>query len=482
MRALVLAGGGLKAGYQAGCLQVLLDEAKLRFDYVDAASGGCFNAAMICNGMTGTQIADAWRTLDPLAILSFDVAQLLRGPWARSIGTSVGLRERVFPHFGLNFEQMRAYRGADVRFNHFNFTTKENVGLSHVRIDADYLCASVALPFWFPPVTVNRETLVDSVYHTDGNIEAVREHRPSFDEIWAIWTVARTRDYRNGFLAQHFHILEMAADGNFFPVWKKIAADATVVGHAIVQEVAMHYLFNFSRDRMAAAVELGVADARRYCVEHHVPLQTPPAPAPSRASSVSFCEKLVGDVLLDEGGRTRAVPLEFEATIETGDLDRFITDPAHVASGSGTLRIGRDSFACSGTVALFVDRLGPDGLGRQRATIEPGHKRFAYDFAFRDRAGELRRFEATKYCDCDSPAGLWADTTTAFVALSRGGNRYGAGILRNSFLRFARQLTTFRAPGSGPIASLGAIVRFNRWFAVNCLDVYFRDIIDYAPF
>ena len=39
-RALILAGG-LKVAYQAGVLQVWLDEAKLAFDDADGASGGC---------------------------------------------------------------------------------------------------------------------------------------------------------------------------------------------------------------------------------------------------------------------------------------------------------------------------------------------------------------------------------------------------------------------------------------------------------
>ena len=50
-RALVLAGGGLKVAFQAGVLEVWLDEAGVTFDHVDAASGGCFNAAMLCQGM-----------------------------------------------------------------------------------------------------------------------------------------------------------------------------------------------------------------------------------------------------------------------------------------------------------------------------------------------------------------------------------------------------------------------------------------------
>ena len=66
-RSLILAGGGIKVAFQAGALQVWLDEAGLKFNHVDAASGGVFNLAMLCQGMTGTQIANNWRNIDPLA-------------------------------------------------------------------------------------------------------------------------------------------------------------------------------------------------------------------------------------------------------------------------------------------------------------------------------------------------------------------------------------------------------------------------------
>lgn len=51
-RSLILAGGGLKVGFQAGVSQVWLDEAGLRFDHADAASGGCLNLAMYCQGLS----------------------------------------------------------------------------------------------------------------------------------------------------------------------------------------------------------------------------------------------------------------------------------------------------------------------------------------------------------------------------------------------------------------------------------------------
>ena len=39
-RSLMLAGGGVKVAYQAGVLQVWLDEAGLEFDHADGAQGG----------------------------------------------------------------------------------------------------------------------------------------------------------------------------------------------------------------------------------------------------------------------------------------------------------------------------------------------------------------------------------------------------------------------------------------------------------
>ena len=63
-QSLILAGGGLKVGYQAGVLQVCVDEAGLTFDHADGASGGCFNLAMYCQGMSGRKMADNWRNLD----------------------------------------------------------------------------------------------------------------------------------------------------------------------------------------------------------------------------------------------------------------------------------------------------------------------------------------------------------------------------------------------------------------------------------
>jgi len=68
-RSLILAGSGMKVAFQAGVLQVWLDEARLdgaslTFDHADGASGETLNLAMYCQVMSGTQIGPsekAWQ-------------------------------------------------------------------------------------------------------------------------------------------------------------------------------------------------------------------------------------------------------------------------------------------------------------------------------------------------------------------------------------------------------------------------------------
>ena len=107
-RALVFAGGGLKVAYQAGAVQVLLDEAQIDFDLADGASGGVFNLAMWCQGMTGRQIADNWRSYRPLGGFSPNLRAWLRGPWAASALTDSGLRRRGLTGFGLDWHAIRS--------------------------------------------------------------------------------------------------------------------------------------------------------------------------------------------------------------------------------------------------------------------------------------------------------------------------------------------------------------------------------------
>ena len=107
-RALILAGGGMKVAWQAGVLQVWLDEAGLKFDIYDAASGGVFQLAMLCQGMSGMQIADSWRSLHPEAAAGFNFPEIVKLPYAESLFTLDSFRSKVFRGWGLDWEKIRS--------------------------------------------------------------------------------------------------------------------------------------------------------------------------------------------------------------------------------------------------------------------------------------------------------------------------------------------------------------------------------------
>jgi len=559
VRSLILAGGGMKVGYQAGCLQVLLDELKLDFDHIDAASGGCFNAAMMASGMSGTQVADQWRTMDATAFTTLNWREFWKFPFIRSVGTDDGLRRIFRDIWQLDFAAIRSRTQPVFTFNHFDFTEKRVAVVENRDLDEDLLIASVTLLFWLPAIARGNGWVFDAVWCTDGNVgEAVRR---GATEIWAIWTVSDTPELRPGPLAQYFHLVETVAGGRFKDEWAeiaevnaRIAAHGPIPGpatdlavrlaraavspgaphqppppgrvaidqHLIRQEVPVHYLFNFSRDRMAAAVEMGVRDAREYarCIgmlpPHPVhalgavaagtpatiPSATgnsapasatrpvsPPAQRPGR--SVTFREAMRGFFMPGEGdpvrgeqrGRAAGNRLSVTLTISTNDLDRFLHQPEHLGSAEGWLTcplLSGSRMRTLGTFALLVNE-------RDRGITVPGRKRFLYELEFTDRHGASYRLSGEKRVFAGRGLTVWPDTTTLYVRLDTNASGswtpYGAGVIHVLLLDFLVELTTFRAHGTRGVREfVSAIARYGAFFAGQLSDVYARKLIDYAPF
>ena len=123
-RSLMLAGGGVKIAFQASVLQVWLDEAGIDFDHGDAVSAACFNLAMGTQGMSGRQIADNWRNLDPIVGVDLNWSQLARLIYAESLFKLDAFRYKVFPAWGLDWEKIRA-SAREATFNVYNFSKHE---------------------------------------------------------------------------------------------------------------------------------------------------------------------------------------------------------------------------------------------------------------------------------------------------------------------------------------------------------------------
>ncbi len=494
-RSLILAGGGLKVGYQAGVLQVWLDEAGLTFDHADGASGGCLNLAMYCQGMTGRKIADNWRNLDPFLPVDVNLEGLW--PMAPSLFTHDNFRSRVLPFWGIDWNVIRQFARA-ATFNVFNFSKKQLEVVPPSQMTEDHLIASIALPMWFPPVKINGDTYFDAVYITDANLEeAVRQ---GADEIWAIWTVSRRDEWRDGFVAQYFQIIETVADTHFFAFWKRLEENnariaagqpgefgRTIALNLIEAEVPVHYLLNFSRDRMAEAVNAGVEDARAWCRARNIPLTSPPSTTPGPSSpvtSIEFTEVMKGHL---EAGVTANTHAEFEAAATAGkaanrslsfqltvvapDVDHFITSPKHETQASGFVEsplIGGRSTSASGVINILVDAGDPTRKQMKYRLLITGADDRPYTLVgFKDVSGQTL-------------ASAWPETTTLYTTLLSGhvpeggsGPTIASGVvvIRPEDFLF-RQLFSFRVKGPTAAARTQAMARFGAMFMGKLWDVY----------
>ena len=506
-RSLMLAGGGMKVAFQAGVLQVWLDEAGVDFDHVDGASGGCLNLAMLCQGMSGQQIADNWRTLHPIAGVSFNLVQYQRLFFARSIFTLDGYREKVFPSWGLDWAVIRT-SGIDATFNAYNFSKQQLEIFEPRDMTEDRLCACISLPMWFPPVVLGQDTYIDAVYVTDCNLEEAIDR--GADEIWVIWTVSETGKWNDGFVNNYFQIIEAAANGRFKQVCKRIDANNAAISanragefgrhielKILRHEVDLNYIFNFSNDRVAEAVNQGVSVARAWCEAKGLPLQ-PPARAPAVASnlapspptSVQFSEVMKGFIQAgqtdcDEGQRSaRADDLraEFALTIKIDDIDRFMSDPLHEATVEGTVESaawrGRSPVA-RGTFNLLVDGESPDS------------RKMWYRLHFVDDDGNPLTLVGRKDVHGGDSTDAWTDTTTLFVRVLEGDVQpadeksariVAAGIVQIHLLDFLRELHTFKASGPTIGAEERALERFGALFLAKLWDVYARHVLPASPF
>jgi predicted patatin/cPLA2 family phospholipase len=505
-RALVLAGGGLKVAFQAGVLQVWLDEAGLTFDDADGASGGVFNLAMYCQGMTGRQIADNWRLADPKRGIAPNWRGLARGPFAPSLFTLDRYRRNVFRDWGLDWDRIRAspHRAT---FNAYDFSRNRLTVREPADVDEDYLVAAVSLPMWFPPVVIDGDTHIDAVYITDANLEeAIRR---GADELWVIWTVSRQRVWRAGFVAQYFQVIETVANGHFQRVLDRIAAsnargEAGEFGRHIEvrvleAEVPLHYLVTFSRARVAEVVNMGVRAARRWCADNGIEV-TPVDEVAAPRTRLAFTEEMSGWFAFGEtdprrgavSGREQGTRLAFRLTIDIDGVDRFLLDPLHEAAVRGWVdceALGGRLPVTSGGFNLFV---------QQDVT---GHQRMHYRLHFADAAGHLLTLVGHKDVRDDAGLDLWSDTTTLFVHVLQGHvvpDRHGgdpgwtaepdgadgvvgAGVLRLTPLDLARQLTTVRAYAPTAGERVQVVRRFGQLFFGKLWDVYAQEVLSSSP-
>lgn len=473
-RALVMAGGGIKVAYQAGVLQVWLDEAGIDMHVATGASGGTLNLAMWCQGYTGGQIADAWRAYRPLDSASLNPRMLFHGPFCPSMMTQRGLRKRVFPGFGLDWNAIRT-SGRQGAFDTYNFTAHEHRAVPAAEMTEDLLASAVALPWWFNPVRIGSDTYIDAVFATDANLdEAIRL---GATELWVVWTVSTRGIWRGGFVNGYFQMIEAMANAGLRSALRRIEDSnaAIAAGHKgqyphpvkvrlLAAEVPLHYLVAVRRGKVRRAVELGVQHAREWCAEREIPLNgtgsvNGSAPA-GKPAGISFHERMTGQLRVGDIPPEK-VPCALELDVTIADVEKFVADPAHTARVQGYVdcpALGEELPIRSGTVHLLAEKAA-------------GDLRMSYDLTVTDRGGRTLRFLGEKLVHRDTRLDLWRDTTTLYTTVHDVADHaeIAAGVLRLTPAGLLRQLATMRGKGGQPV---GALTRFLRFFLGRLADTY----------
>jgi predicted acylesterase/phospholipase RssA len=481
-RALVMAGGGLKVAYQAGALQVLLDEAELDFDLADGASGGVLNLAMWCQGMTGRQIADNWRSYRPLDGFAPNVSAWLRGPWGTSVLTFGGLRRRILPGFGLDWHAIRT-TAREAVFELFDVSRQELQSVPAAQMTEDRLLSGIALPMWFPPVRVSGSTYIDAVFATDGNLEEMI--RRGATEVWVIWTVSTRGNWAPGFVPEYFVMIEAAANSRLRLALQRIEQNNADIAegregmfgrHIAVRllsaEVPMGYLLNMRRKTMARAVDLGVKDTQAWCERQGIPLTPPAEASPDPApDGLRFHEVMSGKLTVGEVPRNDVSEMRLDLDVVIHDIERFMTDPGHVAEVYGTVMctaLGGQLAIRSGTVSLLADASGADGT----------EKTMTYDLRVVDGKRRALQVHGVKRLLRGARPEPWTDSTTLTTEIrdEATGRVLAAGILQISVAGFLRQLTTFRVSAPTIRERMGTLAHFGGFFADQLWQVYVRPV------
>jgi hypothetical protein len=266
----------------------------------------------------------------------------------------------------------------------------------------------------------------------------------------------------------------------------------------------MHYLINFSRDRVAEAVNLGVKRAREWCEKNGIALRTDSTDYPTDIhdahTQISFTEDMKGFATFGEPdyqsgyakGREAGTGLMFHLSMVIDGVNRFVTRPEHDTSQiTGYVeceKLGGRLPVESGTFNLIVDQ------------ADSSQKHMYYRLFFKSADGDPITLSGFKVIKDDPGFDFWADTTTLYTTLFRGHisvereaelrsdpdelekARLASGIIHIYLTDFLKQLTTFRAYGPTISDRAAALSRFGRLFMGKMWDVYAKDVLTAGPF
>lgn len=488
-RALILPGGGMRVAYQAGALKALHDHG-LRFSFADGASGGTMNLAALLSGVTPDDLCRRWRTLEVKGFVSpRPLAAYLRFPAMGAFGDFDGIRGRVFPHLGIDLDRLRRAQSVRATFNVCDFDDKVVVSIPQSEMSIELLLAGISLPLVTPAVSYRGRTYTDAVWIRDSNL--METVRAGANEIWVVWCIGNTPEFKNGLIEQYVHMIEMSALGALHDELNEIAAlnagiargerpyghDRPIVVHIVKPTCPIPLDTDFMAGRIdgSTLVDCGHRDAAGY-----LRTMTPDGVALTPASTkmtpsgqgLSFREAMTGRLTFGAtdpvagAEDVAAIPFVLRATIDIRDVQKFVSDPMHAAELTGHIYAPRAGFVLpctSGAFRLFSP--GPDADATEMV-YEMGYMRDGRPYYFRGR----------KTVRIGPPWRGWRDTTTLHVTLHEieaDGPVIAAGTLRLDVFDLFALLGTLHAVNcEGWPARSRAVLGFASFFTKELWRTY----------
>lgn len=491
-RSLILAGGGMRVAYQAGVLCALFN-AGLTFTHADGTSGGTMNLAMLFSGLSPVEMCDRWRTLDVKQFASFMPIQDYLKAWdLPAMGDAQGIRQRVFPHLGIDAGRINATTGMQGTFNVCNYTLKTSEVIPHQEVDLDLLVAGISLPIFMPPVEKNGSLYLDSVWIKDANLmEAVRR---GSEELWLVWCIGNIHEYKNGAFNQYVHMIELSANGYLFEEFKlieeinaRIRQGETVYGHT--RPIRLHVIkpgyalpldpdFYLGRIDAATLIDRGYADAREYLAgmpAKGLPFNPEVTQMQDDKLGLTFREEFAGGFSLGEtdaaeGEKKGAgTPLTLHAAVHIHDVHAFVSDPNHAADLYGHITFGpwgENLPAERGVFNLF------------RPAGKPDTKLMVYEIGI-EQGGRHYYLAGRKEIRSASGLGLWKESTALDVQLHEGADKsgrvVGAGILYIGAGEVVKLISSMHVThAESAKARLEALSEFGRFFLGELWEKYRR--------
>ena len=208
------------------------------------------------------------------------------------------------------------------------------------------------------------------------------------------------------------------------------------------------------------------------------PAEQATAEASIDPAGVEFTERMTGFIsdrsnadykAAETVGRTFGTEFAFTVNVRIPNIDRFLTDPRHQGTLTGTA-------ICKMLSAEPLDI--SDGVFRlMRKSDDAVETRlFEYQMTLTAREGRVFSFRGQKNVHDDMrPADLIIDTTTLFVDIAEQtqSGKTARGILLIHPTDFAKQVRTIRGfGGSSLLERNNAVVKFGALFASTLFDVY----------